>query len=379
MDLMLMQSWPQSDSGGRSAEGGAITSRVSCHSTANCWSSVRPEPALPTCKPGCDEADGFPSRGQQFGDICNQIMEVAMPSFRNSKDKALHAVGKIAAIGTSRYSRQHDRAIHSLGTRRNYEQVLATCNEWLQAERLGDIVGITRGSAIRYLDHRSGEVRQKSLDMDRQALQTLIGERLPVIRSEIETILTTRSYTTDQIRLVTEALSEKHQLACEIACAAGLRAHELLTIRPVSERPSSSHRKWRQDRFHGRAGAIYTVIGKGGLCREVMVHADLASRLEAQRLPTPKNVVDRGIRYKQHYNITGGRSFSQAVSSASKRALGWSQGAHGLARHSYAQQRMQELLTTTRNGRLIAYNEAKLILSQELGHFRPDIVDVYLR
>lgn len=302
-----------------------------------------------------------------------------MPSFRNSKDKAQHAVVKIAAIGTSRHNRQHDRSIHSLGTKRGYEQALATCNEWLQAERLGDVSSISRETAIRYLDHRSEEVRQKTLDMDRQALQAVLGERLSVIRSEIETILTSRSYTTDQIRLVTEALSEKHHLACAIACAAGLRAHELLTIRPASEQPASRHRQWSEDRFHGRQGVAYTVIGKGGLVREILLPATLASRLEAQRLSEPKTVIDRGIRYKQRYNITGGRSFSQAVSSASRRALGWSQGAHGMARHSYAQQRMQQLITTPRNGKLITYNEAKAILSQELGHFRPDIVDVYLR
>lgn len=302
-----------------------------------------------------------------------------MPSFRSSKDKASHAVSKLVSIGTSRHDRQQEGCIHSLGSKRNYEQALATCNEWLRSERLGDVGNISRETAIRYLDYRSEEVRQKTLDMDRQALQVVLGERLPVIRSELDTIMTTRSYTTEQIQLVQQALSEKHKLACVIACAAGLRAHELLTIRPASEQPASSHREWRQDRFHGRQGAVYTVIGKGGLVREVLLPSDLASRLEAQRLATPKTVLDREIRYQQHYGITGGRAFSQAVSAASMRALGWSQGAHGMARHTYAQQRMQELITTPIDGRRISYTEAKQILSQELGHFRADIVDVYLR
>ncbi len=38
--------------------------------------------------------------------------------------------------------------------------------------------------------------------------------------------------------------------------------------------------------------------------------------------------------------------------------------AHGL-RHSYAQERMQELL-----GRGVSYNQARELVSQELGHFR---------
>ncbi|MDP4105111.1 MAG: site-specific integrase, partial [Bacillota bacterium] len=82
---------------------------------------------------------------------------------------------------------------------------------------------------------------------------------------------------------------------------------------------------------------------------------------------------DRGIRYQQHYDLGGGKGWSNSFSAASHRQLGWSHGAHGL-RHSYAQQRMAEL---QRLG--FFYDQALGLVSQTLGHFRPDITEVYLR
>lgn len=75
----------------------------------------------------------------------------------------------------------------------------------------------------------------------------------------------------------------------------------------------------------------------------------------------------------QHYEIAGGKNWSNSFSAASKRELGWSHGAHGL-RHSYAQNRMDEL---QQQGFL--YQEALEIVSQEMGHFRASITEVYLR
>ncbi len=85
----------------------------------------------------------------------------------------------------------------------------------------------------------------------------------------------------------------------------------------------------------------------------------------------PVIVKDRKINYECHYNIGGGKDWSNSFSAASKRILGWTHGAHGL-RHTYAQSRMDEL---QRNS--FIYYEALGIVSQELGHFRPDITEVY--
>jgi len=298
-----------------------------------------------------------------------------MPSFRSSKEKARHKTAKISAIGTARHGNSKDGRIHSLGTARNYQQCLALFGEWLSKTRQGDIASATREQALQYLDMRSGEVRQKTLDMDRQAIQAALRENLPAIRSEIETILTTRSYTDEQLKLLMAAQSPRHAFSTLIARAAGLRAHELLTLLPAHERPASIHREWRQDRFAGMGEVeIWTVVGKGGLCREVALSREPSAALAELRLEQPVTVRDRAIVYRQMYDISGGRNWSQSVSSASKRALGWSQGGHGACRHSYAQERMEKLQASGYNS-----TEAKLLISQELGHFRSCLVDIYLR
>ena len=117
---------------------------------------------------------------------------------------------------------------------------------------------------------------------------------------------------------------------------------------------------------------LYTVIGKGGLIREVLIPKELSNQLEQLRQQSII-IKDRNIHYQQHYNIGGGKDWSNSFSAASKRTLGWSHGAHGL-RHSFAQQRMSEL---QQQGFL--YQDALGIVSQLLGHFRPDITEVYLR
>ena len=70
--------------------------------------------------------------------------------------------------------------------------------------------------------------------------------------------------------------------------------------------------------------------------------------------------------------IAYGKSFSAAFTRASNQVLGWSGGAHGL-RHTYAQERMSELQCH------MTRDLALEVVSQELGHFRPEITEVYLR
>ncbi|MGB7596762.1 MAG: hypothetical protein WBM09_04285, partial [Gallionella sp.] len=126
----------------------------------------------------------------------------------------------------------------------------------------------------------------------------------------------------------------------------------------------------------------YTVIGKGGLIREVAIPLWMSEKLESKRIP-PKQVIDRGIFYVMNYEIGFGQAWSQSFSDASKKALGYSTGAHGL-RHSFAKKRLYELIDAIElHDPKIAqdriHEEALPILSQELGHFRLDIVYCYLR
>ncbi|MEO8644020.1 site-specific integrase [Pseudomonas sp.] len=268
--------------------------------------------------------------------------------------------------------------IAGLGTSLSYESSLRLAAEWLQASGRGALFELTPKAAKFYLYERAKVVGQKTLDRDRQALQAVLRQngklsekqRLPVIHADKQQLLTSRNYTTDQVQRIMSCQSERNALSTELAAAAGLRAHELLTLLPAKERPMSD-RPADPQKF--RDGVRYTVIGKGGLIREVSIPHLLAQRLEARRLSEPVDRIDRRIHYNSYYDIAGGQSWSQSISEASYRALGFSNGAHGI-RHRYAQDRYLEA-----QARLGSIDRAKKIVSQELGHFRPEITDTYLR
>lgn len=296
-----------------------------------------------------------------------------MPSFRSPKAQAEHAISRKIALGTGRHDHPNDGRIHSLGTARSYEQALKGFADYLRQHHLGDLHRATEQEAQHYLAERSQLVGQKTLDLDRQAIQIHLGQKLEIVSSSKESTLSTRSYTPAQVERIANAQSETNSLATRLAYHAGLRAHELLTLRPAGERAASGHRQWSAERFTGRDGDRYTVVGKGGLVREVMLSRELVTALEARRLEEPCLVIDRGVHYRQHYDIGGGRAWSQSFSSASKRALGFSNGGHGL-RHSYAQERMSEL---QQQG--MRYDQAKATVAQEVGHFDKDTTEAYLR
>ncbi len=296
-----------------------------------------------------------------------------MTSFRNAKKQAKYAIKQQLQIGQARHTNRHDNKIHSLGTKRNFTQALILFTKWLQKNKRGDLKSATVKIAKDYLEERGQQVAQKTLDQDRQALQLYLTTKLPVIKSELTQALKTRAYSNDQVKKITEAQTKKYQLATHIALSAGLRAHELFTLCKINERSASSHRNWSKKRFLGREGQRYSVIGKGGLIREVLIPLSLAQQLETNRLEKTILITDRGIHYEQQYDLGGGKNWSNSFSAASNRCFGWSHGAHGL-RHTYAQQRMSELQLLG-----LFYQTALSIVSQELGHFRPDITEVYLR
>ena len=72
-------------------------------------------------------------------------------------------------------------------------------------------------------------------------------------------------------------------------------------------------------------------------------------------------------------DIGGGHKWSCSFSKASNRTLFFSNGGHGL-RLSYAQERMEEL-----KGLGLSRQVALETVSQELGHFRAEITEVYIR
>lgn len=272
--------------------------------------------------------------------------------------------------------------LKSVGTVRNYEQALTRVCEWTQKEKISNgLRAINPELAVRYLEQRGQSVGQSTLNMERQAMQAMMRhvtgqlnakETLPVIQSKDAQVLEARAYSAPQIALIAASQAEKNALSTKIAYSAGLRAHELYTLRPIAER-APDVRPTLDTKFQGREGEHYTVVGKGGLCREVVIPTALAARLEALRLDTPAEIKDRGVDYQLRYAINGGNRWSSSFTTASSRALGWSTGAHGL-RHTYGQERMSELQNAG-----LTRSQALETVSQEMGHFRPDITEVYLR
>ena len=267
--------------------------------------------------------------------------------------------------------------IHSFASLAKYTQVLKNAGEWIHKNYgVARLDKITTEQAQAYLDHRQANgIGQKQLDSDRLGLAYLKHvEKLERVKPIEDRKLAPRAYTKDQITRIAQRQAPRNALATEIAHQAGLRAHELSTLKRADEGNPSPHRQWHSGRFQGRAGERYLVTGKGGLTREVLVPHDLAERLEQRRLNEPVGIRDRSIKYDDvRYDIGAGQAWSQSVSQTAKAELGRSTGAHGI-RHSYAQERLHEL---QRIGH--SYKDAKLIISQERGHFRPDVVNAYLR
>ena len=303
---------------------------------------------------------------------------------REAAQQAKYWVNRGLALGKARHGNHRDGLIHSIGTKRNYEGALTRFCRWIQQHKFRDLESVSIKNTMRYLEERSTQVGQKTLDLDRQAIQFLLRQttgaemRLERIKSTFtggrKLAAESRAYTLDQVEAVCSRLSPRAALAARIAFAAGLRAHELFSIRPANELQASSHRSWSPDRFAGREGELFVVAGKGGLRREVMLPHALAAELKSQRFEDGAVAVrDRGINYQRHYDIAGGQSLSDVWNRASSKELGWSAGVHGL-RHSYAQNRMTEL------GKLgYGREERKSIVSQELGHFRTTETETYLR
>jgi integrase len=309
-----------------------------------------------------------------------------MTSFRSPKAQAAHAVGQRLAIGKSRYDRREDGLVHSLGTARNYASALSGFTRFLNEHRLGCLATATVTDAMSYLAVRSAEVRQSAMDLDRQALQAHLGVHLERVRSDLATERGGRALRPEQYAAIRERLTPRNALAVELCERCGLRAHELATLRPAAEQPRSSHRTWRSDLHVGRDGELFSVRGKGGLVRHAFVPREIAEKLQAVRLhqthshEAPRTVRDRQINYEIFYDVGFGQALSQAYSRASVAALGFSFGLHS-TRHSFCQLELERLQSGIGlpGGSGYSREDALEIVSQLVGHFRPDVVNVYLR
>lgn len=327
-----------------------------------------------------------------------------MGRFRSGKKPIAKKAAEKMAKGIAR---DFNAVIASLGTRDTYQSALRGFARAL-ARRGVCLREATVPQALDYLAWRATNVREKTLNKDHCAIQAMFrhvtfklapDECIARVHSEIETSVEPRAYTEEQVAEIARRQRGRNALCTLIAYRAGLRAHELLTLNYVELQPPDNRDykdpdRLRELKFASREGALYTVVGKGGLIRTVLIPWDLAERLEALRLDEPVRVTDRGIFYYKHYDIGGGHAWSKSFSRASVAALGWSSGAHGV-RHSYAQERFSEIaycdtceqrhtqLVRSKSMSLaqeaLAFREMrKKIVSYEVGHFRAGITEVYL-
>ncbi|MGR5373056.1 site-specific integrase [Photobacterium damselae] len=274
-----------------------------------------------------------------------------------------------------------------IGTNRNYFDSIVKLAEYAQEHLSCSLKNLTQDQIAQYLNERCKTLSRSSVQKDLLAFQAMLRHAkvadplpidkllLPGTKSELEDKKNSRFYTKKQIQIICQHQSQKFSLSTQIASSSGLRAHELLTLQRIDERGADKRDKYKEAqelKFTGLNGSKYTVKGKGGLIREVIIPKHLSIQLEEYRLNQDKLIIDRGIYYHSRYDIPGGQRWSNSFTKASLRSLGWTTGAHGV-RHSYAQERMKELQ------KKIDYKTSLAIVSQELGHFRPDITLVYLR
>jgi len=255
--------------------------------------------------------------------------------------KGKYQIAMVSKFGISRTVANEQGLICSRGTARAYLYPVANFLQYLSENAICKPKKITPKIAEEYLTIRSEEVKQNTLDLIRQALQITFKLELKYVKSELEEVLTSRSYSNKEVSQILIHQQPRNRLATELAFAVGLRAHELSTLDSPQVQPRSCNRNWHEKMFLGLENfEIYTVKGKGGLIREVAIPNRLAKTLEKRRLEIPKLEVDREIRYFSNFDISCGQKWSQSFSAASKVGLGFSNGAHGL-RHSFAQKRMR--------------------------------------
>jgi len=299
---------------------------------------------------------------------------------RNNRNKTLEQQAKAIIKARTSINKDNDqvempgnyKGMQSIRSSNDTADALAKIAREMKVKRIKQI---TPEAAEKYLQIRQDNfASQKSLDRDRKALSIALHKVMPRLKAVSEQTLSSRSYNREQIKSITSAMSEKNSLATKIAYDAGLRAHELITLKRVEEGEKTSSRTWTDDRFSGREGERYLVTGKGGLVREVQISKKLSEQLESRRLSQPKVRVDRKVNYVQRYDLGGGNALSASFTRAAQRALGFSHGLHG-TRHTYAQERVDELKRFYK----ISHDDARDIVAQELGHFRGDITETYLR
>jgi integrase len=302
---------------------------------------------------------------------------------------ARKVVSRHVKLGESRHKTKgtKQQIITSVGTARNHADALTVFAKWL-LRKGKTLKNFNELDIAEYMTERALTTSQSTCDLARQAINMnlLFEDPIDFVASVVETRLTNRAYHPKQIdELITTADADL-ALSIEVAVSGGLRCMELDTISELHVQlnvsdidvhhfgTSEAKRGWKTNRFIGREPSErFVVAGKGGLHREVRIEPRVSVLMRAKRRDKMKIVVDRTLNHKSFFELIAGNNFSQQFCRHSNKILGFSHGAHGL-RHSFAKRRIRELLCLG-----IPFEEAIMILSNELGHFASKNTFVYLR
>ena len=117
--------------------------------------------------------------------------------------------------------------VRSVGTARNYQERLVQIAVRLDVS----LTALTPEGAVTYLQRRATEVGQKTLDMERQAIQAMMldvtlrmapGQTLPLVKSATPQQLKPRAYSPAQVRAIVARQDARNALATEIVYASGV-------------------------------------------------------------------------------------------------------------------------------------------------------------
>lgn len=272
-----------------------------------------------------------------------------------------------------RMGEAHRYLIRSVQTALDYQDCVCNFLRFRAEGRVPSEGPYLRAEADEFLFLSSLTWQQKTLDQHRQALDKVFCLQLPRYKAGVPTRISSRAYTKEEVDLVLAQMSARHALSVRLIAATGMRASELLSLTDFEKQRPSPERPWLEHLFAGLANfVVCTVRGKGGLVRQVAVPEALHEQINALRYSHPVSVRDRRKSHSPTFDLVAGQALSQAFSRASKKALNFSFGIHGL-RHAYVQRRLGDLQEYG-----FTLVESLNLCAQEVGHFRTEITTHYM-
>jgi len=312
-------------------------------------------------------------RGSRGAGRSNQQQPIA--------EQARRWIDARASRGQSKADGAELRSNRTVG---HYRDNLRRAAEHIEREhQVKNLKSITTEQAQQYINQRIDDgLQAKTVQAYAQALETLpgVGKLDTPSRSIDDKPTNSRAYTSKQIQEIKNVVSDRSQVAIQIQHETGCRVQDLASIRLYNERPIINARVDRliPERFVGREDWVkVTFIGKGGHEYESRIRPETAADMERYRLAQDRMFTNRGLNkdnpIPQRYNLPAGKNLSDLFTNASTRALGFSNGAHGV-RHTFAQDRVAELQAAGRT-----WSQALEQTSQSMGHYRSEEIHTYLR